>query len=126
LRGNVAPNVLTGEPHPALPVGCSGAIRTQAEQIELVSRHDEAAGAVGSSHHVIELALRLFNTTACGADKMVVVFQSTNCKVNNRILRHAQTGGSLELWFHPTADAGTAERALILDLRPQWNSQVPW
>ena len=52
--------------------------------------------------------------------------QSTNCKVNNRILRHAQIGGSLALWFHPTADADTAERALILNLRPQWNSQVPW
>lgn len=52
--------------------------------------------------------------------------QSTNCKINNRILRHAQAGDSLELWFHHTTDTGPAERALILDLRPQWNSQVPW
>ncbi|GAB4287552.1 MAG: hypothetical protein Kow0067_12640 [Coriobacteriia bacterium] len=52
--------------------------------------------------------------------------QSTNCKINNRILRHAREGDSLELWFHPTADAAAAERALILDLRPGWNSQVPW
>lgn len=52
--------------------------------------------------------------------------QSTNCKINNRILRHAKAGTSLELWFHRTAETGAAERALILDLRPQWNSQVPW
>lgn len=52
--------------------------------------------------------------------------QSTNCKVNNRVLHHAQAGSSLELWFHPTANAAAAERALILDLRPTWNSQIPW
>jgi hypothetical protein len=52
--------------------------------------------------------------------------QSTNCKINNRILRHAQAGASLELWFYRTADTSPAERALIHDLRPRWNIQVPW
>lgn len=51
--------------------------------------------------------------------------QSTNCKINNRVLRHTQAGRTLELWFHPTADGAAAERALILDLRPAWNSQTP-
>lgn len=52
--------------------------------------------------------------------------QSTNCKINNRVLRDTQAGGSLELWFHRTIDTSTAERTLILELRPEWNSQVPW
>lgn len=52
--------------------------------------------------------------------------QSTNCKINNRVLRHTQAGGSLELWFHRAIDTSTAERTLILELRPEWNSQVPW
>jgi len=52
--------------------------------------------------------------------------QSTNCKVNNRVLHHAKAGRLLELWFYPTDDTSVAERALILDLRPQWNNQVPW
>lgn len=52
--------------------------------------------------------------------------QSTNCKINNRVLCHARAGSSLELWFHPTPDTAAAERALILELRPAWNSQIPW
>jgi len=52
--------------------------------------------------------------------------QSTNCKVNNRILQHSKAGQRLELWFHQTAGTSALERAVICALDPPWNSQVPW
>jgi len=52
--------------------------------------------------------------------------QSTNCKVNNRILRSSQDGGVIELWTHLTTHQGAVEARLIRSLNPPWNSQVPW
>ena len=51
--------------------------------------------------------------------------QSTNCKVNNRILRHTIRGQLIELWFHAADDPGPVERELVSRLRPSWNAQFP-
>jgi len=52
--------------------------------------------------------------------------QSTNCKINNRVLIHCRNGERLELWFHRTADTAAVERRIILSIDPPWNAQVPW
>ena len=52
--------------------------------------------------------------------------QSTNCKVNNRILQHASAGRRIELWFHSTVNMGAIEQTVISTLSPAWNAQVPW
>ena len=52
--------------------------------------------------------------------------QSTNCKINSRILQLALEGHSVTLWFHPTADTSSVERLLIHSIRPPWNTQLPW
>jgi hypothetical protein len=52
--------------------------------------------------------------------------QSTNCKINNRVLQHAKRGQTIELWFHTTDEGTSIERDLIVKTRPPWNGQVPW
>lgn len=52
--------------------------------------------------------------------------QSTNCKINNLVLRHAKRGQTIELWFHTTDEATSVERDLIVETRAPWNGQVPW
>lgn len=49
--------------------------------------------------------------------------QSTNCKVNHRILLAARRGWRIDLWFHETANPRPLEERLIVDLGPPWNSQ---
>lgn len=51
--------------------------------------------------------------------------QSTNCKVNNHILKNSQAGQCIELWFHQTTATALVERAVVLKLNPLWNSQIP-
>jgi hypothetical protein len=52
--------------------------------------------------------------------------QSTNCKVNNRLLLATMEGRAIELWFHVTDSPGALEARLIHRLEPPWNNQVPW
>ena len=52
--------------------------------------------------------------------------QSTNCKINNMVLRQSKRGGRMELLFHATMDPGPVERTIILILKPEWNLQIPW
>jgi len=49
--------------------------------------------------------------------------QSTNCKVNNRVLVAARDGLSVQLWFHQTEHFKSLEQMLRTKLRPEWNSQ---
>ena len=49
--------------------------------------------------------------------------QSTNCRVNNRILRHAKQGQKVELWFQETSNRRLVETKLIRTLKPLWNAQ---
>jgi len=51
--------------------------------------------------------------------------QSTNCKVNNRVLECSKAGGCLKLWFHQTTVAASAERTVIRAFKPAWNARVP-
>ena len=52
--------------------------------------------------------------------------QSTNCKINHLILECGVQQKPIELWFHPTPNAGLIERDLIVAIRPPWNHQTPW
>ena len=49
--------------------------------------------------------------------------QSTNCKVNNRILQAAKEGCKVELWIHETLEPRLLEERLIDELDPPWNVQ---
>ena len=49
--------------------------------------------------------------------------QSTNCKVNHRILLAAQAGLAVRLWTHQTATPRPLEERLIAKLAPPWNDQ---
>lgn len=49
--------------------------------------------------------------------------QPTNCKVNNLILKEAQRGNKIELWFCQTTDRKSLETTLIRKLQPAWNVQ---
>jgi hypothetical protein len=51
--------------------------------------------------------------------------QSTNCKVNHRILLAARSNAAIELWIHVTEQHAALESSLIRSLDPLWNSQVP-
>ena len=47
--------------------------------------------------------------------------QSTNCKINNRVLQTVCNGSSVQLWFHQTDDYKSLEQRLRVALRPEWN-----
>ena len=49
--------------------------------------------------------------------------QSTNCKVNHRILLAAQDGLAVRLWIRQTASPGPLEERLIAKLAPPWNDR---
>jgi len=49
--------------------------------------------------------------------------QSTNCKLNARILEHAKAGHLIELWFVPSDERKRAEAELIGALKPVWNGR---
>ena len=51
--------------------------------------------------------------------------QSTNCKVNNRILISTRNGKRIDLWIHETFEPETVEARLIHELSPPWNDQRP-
>lgn len=47
--------------------------------------------------------------------------QSTNCKINGRVLQEMKAGNTLQLWFMATTDKDHLERELIHQYRPPWN-----
>jgi hypothetical protein len=47
--------------------------------------------------------------------------QSTNCRINNLILRAITAGSSLCLYMHLSSDPTGIERQLIAAIRPPWN-----
>ncbi len=49
--------------------------------------------------------------------------QSTNCKLNARILADAKAGRTINLWFVPTPDHKQVEAELIAALNPPWNGR---
>lgn len=49
--------------------------------------------------------------------------QSTNCKVNHRILLAARARRRIDLWFHETGTPRPLEERLNAELGPPWNSQ---
>ena len=51
--------------------------------------------------------------------------QSTNCKINNRILRAMCADSRVDLWFHETPEPKPTEADLIDALSPSWNHQAP-
>ena len=51
--------------------------------------------------------------------------QSTNCKINNRILISSLEGAQLYLWFCESSAPKPIEAQLIGVLSPAWNSTVP-
>jgi hypothetical protein len=50
--------------------------------------------------------------------------QSTNCKINNLVLRSANAGRITDLWFYQTADRKQVEAKLISQLQPPWNGRT--
>jgi hypothetical protein len=49
--------------------------------------------------------------------------QSTNCKLNSRILIASKVGDDIQIWFHPTEDQKRLESTLINALNPPWNGR---
>lgn len=49
--------------------------------------------------------------------------QSTNCKLNSRIVAAAKEGRSTAVWFHPTAEYKAVEKVIIDSLSPPWNGR---
>ena len=47
--------------------------------------------------------------------------QSTNCKINSRVLKHCHEGKSVEIWFHKTENYKELETYLLSKLNPPWN-----
>ncbi|CAN5442553.1 hypothetical protein BH09GEM1_BH09GEM1_07440 [soil metagenome] len=50
--------------------------------------------------------------------------QSTNCKLNARVLAAAKTGSAAQVWFRASNDRKALEAELIASLRPPWNGRV--
>ena len=51
--------------------------------------------------------------------------QSTNCKVNNYILKATHRGCRIDLWIHETPEPEPIESRLIREMDPSWNGQRP-
>lgn len=49
--------------------------------------------------------------------------QSTNCRVNSRVLIALKAGEVVQVWFHPSTDRKSVEDELRAELRPPWNSE---
>jgi len=49
--------------------------------------------------------------------------QSTNCKINTKILQETLNSTALQLWFLQNADKENMEREMIQHLRPPWNGR---
>ena len=49
--------------------------------------------------------------------------QSTNCKLNFRVLEAAKRGSAARVWFHPADDRLVTESRLIGELLPPWNGR---
>ena len=49
--------------------------------------------------------------------------QSTNCKVNSRVLSAAKSGCVVHVWFCETAQQRIVESELLAIMRPAWNDQ---
>jgi len=49
--------------------------------------------------------------------------QSTNCKINHRVLEAAKRGNPIEIWFLQTAYRKEVESELTGGLKPPWNDQ---
>lgn len=52
--------------------------------------------------------------------------QSTNCKLNARILAATKEGKPTAVWFHPTPKYKLVEKDLIRNLSPPWNGREPY
>jgi hypothetical protein len=50
--------------------------------------------------------------------------QSTNCKLNSRILNTAKNNSEINIWFYHTKNFIEIEAQLISSLRPAWNAIV--
>jgi hypothetical protein len=50
--------------------------------------------------------------------------QSTNCKLNSRILIAAKNNSVIDIWFHHTECFVEIEAQLISSLRPSWNGMI--
>jgi hypothetical protein len=83
---------------------------------------DERPVYVGECQHLAER----FNTRGYGAIQPKNCYeggQSTNCKINRRILQAAKAGRVPVLWFLETDDRCRVEARLIGALRPPWNGR---
>ena len=49
--------------------------------------------------------------------------QSTNCRLNNLILRAYKVNSTIDLYFHKTSNSSEIEAYLIEQLAPEWNIQ---
>jgi hypothetical protein len=49
--------------------------------------------------------------------------QSTNCRLNSRVLAAAATGVASEVWFRLSDDRHALEASLIAELGPAWNAR---
>ena len=47
--------------------------------------------------------------------------QSTNCKINSRVLSNTHAGKKIQLWFFPTQDHKAIEFKLRTTVNPPWN-----
>jgi hypothetical protein len=50
--------------------------------------------------------------------------QSTNCKINARVLGAAKTGKTARVWFCPSDERKTLESHLIAHFSPSWNGRT--
>ena len=50
--------------------------------------------------------------------------QNTTCKINHLVLRVAEAGQEVTLWFYETEADAAVEAQLIQALRPSWNGRV--
>jgi hypothetical protein len=49
--------------------------------------------------------------------------QSTNCKINHRVLLATKDGATVRLWFHPTDDYKAVESSVLNKVRFPWNGK---
>jgi hypothetical protein len=82
---------------------------------------DEQAVYVGECRHLAQRFNMGYGTIQ--PKNCYVGGQSTNCKVNSKVLNAARAGEAPVLWFHHSDDRLRVEAQLVRVLNPVWNGR---
>lgn len=118
LNPGIRPNAYAEGPFcymslPAAPSAAGVYVIFVDEELRYVGECQDLAGRFGSSGY------GQIQSRNCHHDG-----QSTNCKLNARVLAAAKEGQAAEVWFRASTERKLLEAKLISELSPPWNGRA--